>query len=202
LLRAKIRKSFDRFKLDAEFSDSGFICLTGANGSGKTTFLRAVAGALELNEGSLVELNGRDITNFPIERRNVTLVSFDSYIPNLAVKDHLVWGARRKDVMLAAEFVDSVREKLGIHYSGKLRELSQGMRVRVALATAILAQPELILVDEAFDTLDHREEFIASYHELAEQRKIDVIFATQRSDDLALANHHYVMDQGKTTRLF
>ena len=78
--------------------------------------------------------------------------------------------------------------------------LSLGMRERVSLATALLASPKAILVDEAFSNIHDREAFIAAYRRLASESAIDVIFTTQEESDGRLADHLYVITEGKTQR--
>jgi len=90
---------------------------------------------------------------------------------------------------------------LGISYSGKLQKLSLGMRERVSLATALLSEPKLILVDEAFSNIDNRTEFIEQYHRLCSQKGIDAIFTTQFTEDSKLADHGYLMEAGVTQKI-
>jgi molybdate/tungstate transport system ATP-binding protein len=74
------------------------------------------------------------------------------------------------------------------------------MRERVSLATALLARPRAIFVDEAFSNLHEREAFIGSYRKLAADAKVDVVFSTQDESDSRLADHLYVMSEGKSVR--
>jgi molybdate/tungstate transport system ATP-binding protein len=73
---------------------------------------------------------------------------------------------------------------------------------RVSLATALLAAPAGILVDEAFSNLHDREEFIASYRRLAGDAGIHVVFSTQDESDGSLAQHLYVLEDGRATKRF
>jgi molybdate/tungstate transport system ATP-binding protein len=199
MIEAVVQKRYGQFALDTTMSEAGFICLAGKNGSGKTTFLRIVAGLTE-PDGGHVKVGGRDVTCMPLERRGVVMVTPRSSIPSLSVDDHLRWGAKLKGVVIEGEKLKGVKERLGIDFDGKLGKLSLGMRERVSLGTALLSAPTAILVDEAFSNLHEREEFVASYRKLATEGAVDVVFSTQDATDGSLAEHLYVLEDGKATR--
>ncbi len=89
---------------------------------------------------------------------------------------------------------------MGITFSGRVSKLSLGMKERVALATALLARPSAILVDEAFSNIDSKQEFIENYRDLTNELKIDVVYSTQHQEDSKIADHVYRIEGGKTTR--
>jgi molybdate/tungstate transport system ATP-binding protein len=201
LIEAALQKRLGQFSLDVSMKEEGFICLAGRNGSGKTTFLRLVAGLSKPDTGH-VAIDGRDVTALPVEKRGVVLVVPESSIPSMEVDFHLRWGAKLKKSDLSAERLAAVKEELGIDFQGRVGKLSLGMRERVSLATALLSSPEAILVDEAFSNLHEREEFISSYRRLASAAGIDVVFSTQDESDERLAEHAYVIVDGRATRRF
>jgi molybdate/tungstate transport system ATP-binding protein len=173
--------------------------LAGRNGSGKTTFLRAIAGLLRLDDGH-VKIDGVDITRLPPEKRGTIMVTPNSSFPHLDVDSHITWGARLRKTKPMEGKVSKIKAELGIDFRGPVRNLSIGMRVRVALATALLASPKVILVDEAFSNLHERDDFIASYRKLVSAEGMDLIFSSHDEIDGRLAEHLYVMDGGTTTR--
>ena len=185
--------------LSAELEDCGFICLAGRNGSGKTSLLRAIAGLLQVDDGS-IRIGGADVTRLPVEKRGVIMVTPNSFLPHLDVDSHITWGARLRRMEPGGEKVSKVKGELGIDFGGSVRSLSLGMRARVALATALLASPKVILVDEAFSNLHQRDDFMASYRKLVSDWGIDLIFSTQDDADGRLAEHLYVMSNGTTKR--
>ena len=201
MIEAEVRRQLGQFLLEAQMSDDGFICLEGRNGSGKTAFLRTIAG-LAAPDSGYVKVDGRDVTRLPIERRGVVMVTQASSIPSLGVDAHLLWGARLKGAETSRERLDAVKEKLGIDFGGRVGKLCLGMRERVSLATALLSSPAAILVDEAFSNLHERERFISSFRSLAGQSSIDVVFSTQDEADGRLAEHLYAMEEGRMTRRF
>lgn len=201
MIEAAVQKRFGQFALDAAISEGGFICLAGKNGSGKTTFLRIVAG-LTKPDGGHIKVNGMEITGLPIEKRGVVLVTPGSSIPGLEVDAHIRWGARLKRAEISEGRFVSVKKELGIDFQGRVGKLSQGMCERVSLATALLSSPAAILVDEAFSNLHEREGFIKSYRELTAEAGIDLVFSTQDESDGRLAEHLYSIQDGKATRRF
>jgi molybdate/tungstate transport system ATP-binding protein len=195
MIEAKVRARLGQFQLAAELNTSGVTCLSGKNGSGKTTLLRAIAGFLHVDDG-YVKIGGVDVTRLPVENRGVVMVTPSSCFPHMEVDAHVVWGARLRKMRLSQEDVSRVKSELGIDYGGSVRNLSLGMRERVALATALLASPRAILVDDVFTSLHQREDVIASYSRLVTERSIDLIFTCQDEADGRLATQMYRMDNG------
>jgi len=201
MIEATVKKKLGSFTLDANVSDENFVCLTGKNGSGKTTLINLIGGILIPDEGHIT-LNSKTITNLPIERRQVSIITPDSCIPHLDVDRHIVWGAKNKGLNVEQDYITEIKTSLGIGFDGKVRKLSLGMRERVALATSLISKPELMLVDEVLSNIDNRRDFIDAFKNFATKAKIDVIFTTQSPEDSSEADHHYRLESGKSTRLF
>ncbi|MDA4136057.1 MAG: ATP-binding cassette domain-containing protein [Thaumarchaeota archaeon] len=199
MIDANVRKKLGQFSLAASVADGGFICLAGNNGSGKSSLMKAIAGLLPIDEGRVL-IDGKDVTASPVEARNVVLVVPGSLIPHLGVDAHLSWGLRLKKLRMPSDHLSKVKEALGIDFSGRVSQLSLGMRERVSLATALLSSPKVILVDEAFSNLHERREFIVAYRKLTSEAGIDVLFSTQDEKDSSLADHTYSISEGKTER--
>jgi len=201
MIDAVVQKRYGQFLLDAAVGDGGFICVSGRNGSGKTTLFKIIAG-LTKPDGGRVKINGRDVTGMPLEKRGVVMVTPQSSIPGMNEDDHLRWGAKLKGIEIGEERLQAVKEALGIDFRGKVGKLSLGMRERVSLATALLSAPAVVLVDEAFSNLHEREECISAYRKLAAEAGVDVAFSTQDDSDARLAEHLYVLEDGRATRRF
>jgi molybdate/tungstate transport system ATP-binding protein len=199
LIQASVKKRLGDFTLSADLNDGGFICLAGRNGSGKSCFLKAIAGQLPIDEG-FVRVGGVDVTRLPVERKGVVMVTPGSSIPHLQVDDHLQWGARLKKIPLDIGRISKIKADLGIDFGGRVRTLSLGMKERVSLATALLSSPRAILVDEAFSNLHEKESFIGTYRRLTAEAGIDVVFSTQDEADGSLADHLYLISEGKTLK--
>jgi molybdate/tungstate transport system ATP-binding protein len=201
MLEVQVSLKRGLFTLKAEILDSGFICLSGLNGSGKSTLLQIIAGILKPDQGH-VRINSRDVVKLPTEQREVVLVNPDSLIPHLEVDRHLMWGASVKKIQVDHEVFNQVKETFGISFKGRVGRLSLGMRERVTLATALLSRPNVIMVDEAFSNIDHREDFISSFAALCKRASIDLVHTTQRTEDARLADHHYELQAGLSSRRF
>ena len=201
MIEADVKKRLGDFSLHANVFDEHFICLTGKNGSGKTTFLNLIGGILTPDDG-YVTLNSRKITNLPIEQRQVSIVTPDSCLPHLDVDTHLLWGAKNRGFNAERDYINEIKTGLGINFGGKVGKLSLGMRERVSLATSLISKPQLILVDEAFSNIDNHRDFVDAFRNLAAKSKVDVLFTTQYPEDSTQADHHYRLESGKSSKLF
>jgi molybdate/tungstate transport system ATP-binding protein len=200
MIELKAKKKLGSFFLDSELKDENFICLVGKNGSGKTSLLNIIAGVYKPDEG-YVKINSETITDVSVEKKQVVLVTPDSCLPNMTVDNHLVWGAKLRRRHVEEKEVAEIKRNLGINYEGKVSKLSLGMKERVSLATALIAAPKVILIDEAFGNIDNRTEFINAYRVLARESMIDVIFSTQHAEDSECSDHLYRMEEGRTTKI-
>lgn len=196
MIETRVSKRQGQFRLEAELSSGGFVCLAGKNGSGKTTLLRSIAGLTGCQ--GYVKVNGVDVSTSPAERRGIVNVTPSSPMLHLDVDSHLLWGARLSGFAASRDRVDEVRSSLGIDFGGKVRSLSLGMKERVSLATAMLSGRKVILVDEAFANLHEREEFMGEYRRLAKQAGVDVVFSSLDPADARLADKLYLIEGGRT----
>lgn len=199
MLEAKVRKKFQNFTLDSEIKDgSRVIAIFGKNGSGKSTFLKIIAGFLEPDNG-YVKVDGEDITQYPPWKRKMVLVTPESFLPNTRVKNHLLWGIKDKKKLEEALEDERIKFLLSFNdhvYKQKTKELSLGMRQRLSLVTAILSDPRYILVDEAFSNINNKRDFIQEYFQLARERNINIVFVSQDLSDADFAERSYKMENG------
>ena len=135
------------------------VVILGPSGCGKTTLLRIIAGLESPDRGGKVYFGGDDVTDVPIEKRNVGMV-FQSYalFPNMTVAENIAYGLRVRGVDDAAR-TRRVSEMLEMMKIGELRDrridqLSGGQKQRVALARAIAVRPRVLLLDEPLTALD------------------------------------------------
>ncbi|MEJ2780654.1 ATP-binding cassette domain-containing protein [Stygiolobus sp. CP850M] len=199
MLEAKVRKKFQNFTLDSEIKDgSRVIAIFGKNGSGKSTFLKIIAGFLEPDNG-YVKVDGEDITQYPPWKRKIVLVTPESFLPNTRVKNHLLWGIKDKKKLEQALEDERIKFLLSFNdhvYKQKTKELSLGMRQRLSLVTAILSDPRYILVDEVFSNINNKRDFIQEYFQLARERNINIVFVSQDLSDADFAERSYIMENG------
>jgi ABC-type sugar transport system ATPase subunit len=143
---------------DLSFDAGEFIVLLGPSGSGKSTACRILAG-LENPSSGAVEIDGRDITKLPPRERNASMV-FQSYAlyPHKNVYENIAYPLRvRKQT--GRDIDRAVRDMAALLQIGQLlgrrpRQLSGGEAQRVAVARALVWQPEICLMDEPLSNLD------------------------------------------------
>lgn len=201
MIDAHFEKRIGSFKLEASIRDSGLLLLTGRNGAGKSTCLLCLLGRYDIDAG-YVRLNGRDLAGIPVGERRIAFVNQSTYFGHLDVDRHLLWGERRGTAASAAVDMRRLKEVLGIDYGGKVGKLSLGQRIRVAIGTAIISSPEALLLDEAVSNLSEPSEFLGKLKSIASEMGIDVLYVSQDPGEGKVADHHYILRDGKMSREF
>src|SRR5690349_17450668 len=148
----------DSVDLDVERGE--LIALLGSSGCGKTTLLRAIAGFVTPDSGS-IRVEGRELTSLPPERRG-TAMMFQSYAlwPHMSVAGNIGYGLAmrgwKKDAI--ATRVEEMLKLLKLEgYGGRaVAQLSGGQRQRVALGRSLAVDPTLLLLDEPMSNLDYK----------------------------------------------
>jgi iron(III) transport system ATP-binding protein len=135
-------------------------CLLGSSGTGKSTLLRAIAGFESLASGAII-LNKKTLSainvSVPTHQRGIGMVFQDhALFPHMNVADNIAFGLRAHNKEQKTARVNELLSMIGLEgYSARFpHELSGGQQQRVALARALAPQPELILLDEPFASLD------------------------------------------------
>lgn len=181
----------------------------GPSGCGKTTTLRLVAGLDLPDAGGRVWFDGEDVTQVPIEKRNVGMV-FQSYalFPNMSVEENIAYGLKVRKIAPPRRAA-RVREMLDMMHIGDLArrridELSGGQRQRVALARAIAPQPRVLLLDEPLTALDAklRETLRVDIDRLLRSLGITTVYVTHdQAEAMALGDRIAVMNQGRIAQI-
>jgi sulfate transport system ATP-binding protein len=182
--------------------------LLGPSGSGKSTLLRVIAG-LETPDAGAVFISGKEATAVAPQKRGVGFV-FQHYAPftHMTVWDNIAFGLtirrRPKDEIdtRVNELLELVQLKgLGKRYPS---QLSGGQRQRMALARALAAEPELLLLDEPFGALDARvrkelREWLLRLHD---EMHVTTIFVTHDQEEaLEVADNVVVMNAGRVEQV-
>lgn len=166
--------------------------LMGGSGSGKSSLLAAVCGTLDAGmrfEGS-VHLNGVWLDPLPTQARRVGILFQDALLfPHLTVRENLLFAlpqgpATARDA-LALQALHGV--EMADYAQADPATLSGGQRARVALARALLAQPQALLLDEPFSRLDAalRQRMRALVFDLVRARGIPALLVTHDAQDVA-----------------
>jgi phospholipid/cholesterol/gamma-HCH transport system ATP-binding protein len=164
----RLDKSFGRRALFADLSLSvtrgETMTILGASGSGKSVLLKTIIGLVDVDAGAVL-IDGEDIVSIseearaPFRRRVSMLFQGGALFDSLTVADNVAFPLRRQrhghEVEIAARVADALA-LVGLPDTGAMMpaELSGGMKKRVALARAIVTEPEVILYDEPTTGLD------------------------------------------------
>lgn len=202
--------------INVHVKEGEFFTFLGPSGCGKTTTLRTITGFIEPVSGT-VSMQGKDITNVPIEKRNIGIV-FQSYalFPTMTVHDNIAFGLKikklKKDeieqkVTAIARKVDLSDEQL----KKAVSQLSGGQQQRVAIARALVTEPAIICMDEPLSNLDAKLR-VQLRNELKKMQKdfgITTIYVTHDqeealtlSDRIAVFNKGYIEQIGTPNEVY
>jgi branched-chain amino acid transport system ATP-binding protein len=193
-------------KVSATISQGEIVVMLGANGAGKSTFLRAVAGQTRKVDGATVLMDGADITHrqpYEIVETGIALVPEDRGIfADLTVKENLILGAH--PARARAGEADNLERVLGLFPKLKqrakqiVRTMSGGERQMVAIGRAMMSAPTILLLDEPSLGL---APLLCSelFRTLARIKDTGVgIFLVEQNakQSLAIADRGYLLDNG------
>ena len=163
-----------------------FVCILGRSGHGKTTLLNLIAGFLPTERGE-VHVLGRAVTGPGIDRG--VIFQRDAVFPWMRVAGNVDFGLRMRG-MKKAERDRIVAKYLGLVGLSSVakawpRELSGGMRARVAIASVFANDPPILLADEPFGALDYvtRRQLQVVLHDLWQSTGKTVLFVTHDVDE-------------------
>ncbi len=202
-----IAKSFGEVQAvkqaDLSFEEGTFTTLLGPSGCGKTTILRMVAG-LETPSAGDILIKGNRVNDVPIHKRNLGLV-FQNYalFPHKTIEQNVAFGLKYRGVE-ASEMQRRVKQALDIvRLPGVEKrlpaQLSGGQQQRIALARAIVIEPDVLLLDEPLSALDAnlREEIRVELKAIQRNIGITTIFVTHDQEEaLSMSDYVVVMDHG------
>ena len=199
----RLKIAFDGHEVlrDVSFGmqDGELAAILGPSGGGKTTLFRCILGELRPMAGEIL-IDGQDVARLPTERRGIGVV-YQSFalFPHLTVAENIGYGLRARRVVAnkaearVAEMVDLV------HLQGKEhrlpRELSGGERQRVALARALAVGPRILLLDEAFGSLDAtmRMQVLQEVRSIIRRQKVTTLFITHDQEEAFMFSRRMIV---------
>jgi len=187
-----------------DLADGECVALLGPSGCGKTTTLRAIAGFLRPDSGSIA-FNGICVDDAPPYRRNVGLVFQDyALFPHMTVAENVAYGLRMRGAgrdEISRAVCDALdRVQLSGFQTRLPARLSGGQRQRVALARAIIIKPVVLLLDEPLGALDRklRDGMQVELKRLQRELAITTLIVTHDQEEaLSLSDRIAVMFGGR-----
>lgn len=195
--------------INAAIKPGQVVALMGGSGSGKTTLLRAITGQITAQKGVLSVFNqdmslAKDRSLQGLRQRMGVLFQQGALFTDLNVFENVAFPLREHTTISNDQITDIVLDKLqavGLHAAAHLQvsEISGGMARRVALARAIVLEPELILYDEPFAGLDPISLGITArlIHDLSKRLNCASVFITHNvAESFAIADQVFMVGQG------
>ncbi len=185
-----------------------FVTFLGPSGCGKTTTLRMLAG-FDLPTTGEILLDGKNITDLPANERPINTV-FQRYalFPHLNIYDNIAFGLKLKKIK-KSEIDKKVKKALEMvdlegFENRKVQTLSGGQQQRIAIARAIVNEPEILLLDEPLGALDlkMRKEMQLELKSMHEKLGITFIYVTHDQEEaLTMSDKIVVMSEGKIQQI-
>ena len=199
-------------EFNQKFEDGEFITLLGPSGCGKTTMLRLIAGFEKPSSGEIYigdKLVSSEKEFLPPEKRGIGMV-FQSYAvwPHMNVFDNIAYPLKIQKIN-KKEIEERVNQVLKIVHLEQYKErfpseLSGGQQQRVALGRALVAQPEILLLDEPLSNLDAklREEMRYEIKEITKKLKITVIYVTHdQIEAMTMSDRIVLINKGEVQQV-
>lgn len=205
-----VRVEVPGFSVEAQFSaGTGITVLSGPSGSGKSLTLAAIAGTIRPAHGT-VAYDGQVFVDTHAgvhmrsqDRRLGMVYQQAALLDHRSPLDNVSLAIRNGDKALRKKVAQSVLERVGVAHlaNAQTRLLSGGERQRIALARAIAGNPQILLMDEPFSSLDAttREQMRLLVRTLVDERQITALLVTHDAQDVhALAHSVVQYEPGRT----
>ncbi|HBL81250.1 MAG TPA: spermidine/putrescine ABC transporter ATP-binding protein [Clostridiales bacterium] len=187
-----------------EIARHEFVTILGPSGCGKTTTLRLIGG-FELPDSGRILFDGEDITSLPPYKRRLNTV-FQKYalFPHMNVFDNVAFGLsiKKVDKKIIKEKVSDVLKLVNLKgfENRNISSLSGGQQQRIAIARALVNEPEVLLLDEPLGALDLklRQEMQLELKKIQTKLGITFIYVTHDQEEaLTMSDEIIVMNDGQ-----
>ncbi len=180
-----VKKIFRDINFEVSAGES--IAIIGPNGAGKTTLVRIICGLIRPSRGEMVYSNGTEkITRENFFRYLGLVGPYLELYEELTALENMRFFARMRGIENADERITELLDFVGLHKRGKdqVRTYSSGMRQRLKYVFALLAKPEVLILDEPTSNLDVHG--IDTVYRIMEEQKKDkiLVIATNDQEDL------------------
>ena len=199
-------KAVDDFNFTVKRGE--FVTFLGPSGCGKTTTLRMIAGFEMPTDGEIL-LNGEDISQLPANKRPINTV-FQRYalFPHMNIYENIAFGLKLKKLP-KEEIKKKVKHVLDMvdlegFENRKISTLSGGQQQRIAIARALVNEPEILMLDEPLGALDlkMRKEMQLELKNMHDQLGITFIYVTHDQEEaLTMSDKIVVMSEGKIQQI-
>lgn len=185
--------------INLEVKESEFVVMVGPSGCGKSTLINIIGGLEEATEGEVL-IEGKPVTA-PGADRGMVFQGY-SLFPWLTVQKNVEFGLKMKKVAqpererIAKEYIQLVG--LSGFENALPKQLSGGMKQRVAIARTLANSPEILLMDEPFGALDAQTRMVMQelLAKISRETKNTILFITHDIDEaILLADRIYVMSR-------
>jgi ATP-binding cassette subfamily B protein len=193
------------------------IAIVGTTGSGKTTLTKLIARLYDIHSGKIL-IDGHEITEYSLRglRRQIAFIEQDIYLFSSSIRENIAFGRHSEtpitddEIIQAAKdaqadiFIQNLPEKYASEIGPRGVQLSGGERQRIAIARALLADPRILIVDDATSAIDSATEeqiqrafqkimkgrttFLIT-HRLSQIRWADQIMVLKQGELIAIGNH-------------
>jgi ABC-type multidrug transport system fused ATPase/permease subunit len=195
--------------IDLEIDGGQTVALVGAMGSGKSVLVSLLPRLYDVSTGS-VSIDGADVRSVDVHnlRQQIAIVDDNPFLFSATIHENIAYahaGASREDVVRAAraaqadDFIDRLPDGYDTHVGERGVTLSGGQRQRIAIARAILADPRILVLDDATSSVDAstEREIKAGLEQVMAGRTTIVI--AHRLSTIELADRIVMLDHGRVT---
>jgi ABC-type multidrug transport system fused ATPase/permease subunit len=194
-------------EIDLEVEPGSTVALVGPTGSGKTSLVALIARLYDPTEGT-VRVDGADLRTVDVRslRRSIAFVADDSFLFSASVADNIAYAkpdATPAEIELAArraqahEFITALPDGYATVIGERGMTLSGGQRQRVAIARALIAEPRLLILDDATSSVDAQTEEAIKEGLREAMRGRTTFVVAHRLSTISLADEIVVIDAGR-----
>jgi len=194
------RKALNKVSFD--LPKGAFLSIFGPNGAGKTTLLRTLSTLTQPSRGSSAKVLGYDVVKDAVElREHIGIISHNSLLyPDLTAQENLEFFAELYCIEHEQERIDELLTAVGLKHRSLdlVRTFSRGMTQRLSIARALLADPEIIFLDEPYSGLDpHAMDILDQLIAQIRDRHTFVMVSHDLEKGLELCSHALILAKGQ-----